>query len=46
MKKEKDAIQRPVDEIVKHSISHREHDTPEKECLQMISDVAIGYDGF
>jgi len=26
--------------------SLREHDTPEKECLQMIADVAVGYDGF
>lgn len=25
--------------------TYREHDTPEKECLQMISDVAVNYDG-
>lgn len=29
----------------KNPLSYREHDTPEKECLQIISDVAVGYDG-
>ena len=24
----------------------REHETPEKECLQLIADIAVGYDGF
>lgn len=24
----------------------REHDTPEKETLQMIADIAYGYDGY
>jgi len=33
--------------VVKHSdFSFREHDTPEKECLQIIADVADDYDGF
>jgi hypothetical protein len=26
-------------------VSIREHDTPEKECLQLIADLAVGYDG-
>lgn len=28
------------------NVSYREHDTPEKECLQMIFDVAVNYDGY
>jgi hypothetical protein len=26
-------------------VTIREHDTPEKECLQLIADIAVGYDG-
>ena len=24
----------------------RQHDTPEKECLQLIADLSVGYDGY